>query len=79
VGLQAELLHLGRDYPLGLQYYRARLHQAFASNAGLKDEDDIKKAIERARYVKKGLLSYQWGQPGASTLWLAGYCSWLAG
>lgn len=38
---------------MGYQYFQTRLHNAFASQAGLQDEDKIKKAIERAEYVKK--------------------------
>ena len=48
-----ELLNLGKEYPLGYQYFQTRLHNAFASQAGLQDEEKIKKAIERAEYVKK--------------------------
>ena len=48
-----ELLNLGKEYPLGYQYYQTRLHNAFASQAGLQDEEEIKKAIERAEYVKR--------------------------
>ena len=49
----SELLNLGREYPLGYEYFQTRLHKAFASQAGLQDEEEIKKGIERAEYVKK--------------------------
>jgi hypothetical protein len=49
-----ELLNLGKAYPLGFDYFRLRLHKAFASNASLIDEKDIRKGIERAEFVKKG-------------------------
>jgi hypothetical protein len=52
----SELLSLGRAYPLGYDYFRPRLHKAFASNASLTDEDEIKRGIERAQFVKKGML-----------------------
>ena len=52
--LSSELLHLGRDYPLGFPYFQTRLHKAFASKAGLSDDDEIRTAIARAEYVKKG-------------------------
>ena len=48
-----ELLSLGRGYPLGYSYFQTRLHKAFSSQAHLENEDDIKKGIERAEYVKK--------------------------
>ncbi|EZF67137.1 hypothetical protein H112_01117 [Trichophyton rubrum D6] len=51
---KAELLFLGRDYPLGYAYFRGRLHRAFASQAHITDEAEIKKGIERAEFVKKG-------------------------
>ncbi|KAK2006026.1 hypothetical protein LZ32DRAFT_611596 [Colletotrichum eremochloae] len=53
IGIYKELLYLGREYPLGYDYFRPRLHKAFSANAGLRDEDAIKKGIERAEFVKK--------------------------
>ena len=50
----AELLNLGKDYPLGFDFFRSRLHKAFSSQAGLQDEDKIREGIRRAEYVKKG-------------------------
>jgi hypothetical protein len=47
---------MGREYPLGYDYYRTRLHKAFASQKHLHDEEQIKKGIERAEFVKKGQL-----------------------
>jgi hypothetical protein len=49
-----ELLNLGKAYPLGFDYFRPRLHRAFASNASLTEEKDIRRGIERAEFVKKG-------------------------
>lgn len=54
----SELLYLGREYPLGYDYFKPRLHKAFASKAGLTDEAEIKKGLEQAEYVKKGKLRY---------------------
>ncbi|KAF2087169.1 hypothetical protein K490DRAFT_42903 [Saccharata proteae CBS 121410] len=54
VRIYKELLYLGREYPLGYDYFQPRLHKAFASQAGLTDETEIRKGIERAEYVKKG-------------------------
>ncbi|TKA74671.1 hypothetical protein B0A49_05665, partial [Cryomyces minteri] len=51
---QTELLYLGREYPLGYDYFQPRLRKAFASQAGITDDEQIKKGIERAEYVKKG-------------------------
>ncbi|KAI9890856.1 MAG: hypothetical protein M1814_003495 [Vezdaea aestivalis] len=48
-----ELLYLGRDYPLGYEYFRPRLREAFGKNKALVRDEEIEKAIERAEYVKK--------------------------
>ena len=54
-----ELLYLGREYPLGFEnYFRPRLHKAFKAKSGLQDEDEIKKSIAQAEYVKKGLYIF---------------------
>jgi hypothetical protein len=45
---------MGREYPQGYDYFRTRLHKAFASQQYLTDEAKIKQGIERAEYVKKG-------------------------
>jgi hypothetical protein len=37
-----ELLYLGREYPLGYDYFRPRLHKAFMSKAGETDENKIR-------------------------------------
>jgi len=44
---------MGKSYPLGYSYFRPRLHEAFASQAHLTDEEQIRQAIKRAEYVKK--------------------------
>ncbi|KAK7426443.1 hypothetical protein QQZ08_007038 [Neonectria magnoliae] len=48
-----ELLYLGREYPLGYGYFRPRLHKAFMSKAGERDDDAIRQGIAQAEYVKK--------------------------
>ncbi|KAG2418215.1 hypothetical protein HFD88_001316 [Aspergillus terreus] len=50
-----ELLNLGRNYPQGYEYFRNRLHKAFASQAHLNDDEQIRKGIARAEFVKKGM------------------------
>lgn len=49
-----ELLYLGRDYPQGFNYFRPRLHRAFMAKATLTDEEEIKKGIAQADFVRKG-------------------------
>jgi hypothetical protein len=52
--IKQDLLFMGREYPQGYDYFRTRLHKAFASQRHLEDEEQIKKGIERAEFVKKG-------------------------
>ncbi|EEH20817.2 hypothetical protein PABG_03048 [Paracoccidioides brasiliensis Pb03] len=52
--VRIELLFLGREYPLGYQFFRERLHRAFASQSHITDEEKIIDGIQRAEYVKKG-------------------------
>jgi hypothetical protein len=49
-----ELLYLGREYPLGYDYFRTRLHRAFAAKKNLTDNKEIEEGIKRAEFVKKG-------------------------
>lgn len=55
IKIYKELLYLGREYPLGEDYFRVRLHKAFASQTAVKDEEQIRKGIARAEFVKKGM------------------------
>ncbi|PSN62701.1 hypothetical protein BS50DRAFT_502063 [Corynespora cassiicola Philippines] len=57
IRIYKDLLFLGREYPQGYDYYRTRLHRAFASQRHLEDEEQIKKGIQRAEFVKKGRRS----------------------
>ncbi|KAJ5884163.1 hypothetical protein N7504_009035 [Penicillium tannophilum] len=53
INVYKELLWLGREYPLGYKYFRDRLHRAFAGQAHLQDEEQIRKGVARAEFVKK--------------------------
>ncbi|OBT99793.1 hypothetical protein VE01_01976 [Pseudogymnoascus verrucosus] len=53
IAVYKELLNLGKDYPLGYSYFRPKLHKAFSSQAGLTDEAEIRKALDRAYFVQK--------------------------
>ncbi|KAK3720581.1 hypothetical protein LTR37_003630 [Vermiconidia calcicola] len=51
---EVKRVYKGREYPLGFEnYFRPRLHKAFKAKSGLQDEDEIKKSIAQAEYVKK--------------------------
>ncbi|KFH40374.1 LYR motif-containing protein-like protein [Hapsidospora chrysogenum ATCC 11550] len=47
-------IYKGREYPLGYDYFRPRLHKAFMSKAAERDEEQIRRGISQAEYVKKG-------------------------
>ena len=56
---ETELLYLGKEYPLGFDYFRPRLHRAFMANAQLEDEEKIRQGIARAEFVRKGTAVVQ--------------------
>lgn len=47
VQLYKSLLHLGKDYPQGFDYFRVRCHAAFIKNKDVSPE-------EAAEWIKKG-------------------------
>ncbi|KAF2786471.1 LYR motif-containing protein 5A [Melanomma pulvis-pyrius CBS 109.77] len=53
IRIYKELLFMGREYPHGYDYFRTRLHKAFASQQHVTDEEQIRRGIERAEFVKK--------------------------
>ncbi|KAI1849505.1 hypothetical protein JX265_012756 [Neoarthrinium moseri] len=55
IAIYKELLHLGKEYPLGFDYFRPRLHKAFMANAQVRDDEEIRKGIARADFVRKGI------------------------
>uniref|UniRef100_A0A8D0HNJ4 Electron transfer flavoprotein regulatory factor 1 n=1 Tax=Sphenodon punctatus TaxID=8508 RepID=A0A8D0HNJ4_SPHPU len=55
VNLYKNLLHLGREYPKGAEYFRAHLKAAFLKNKDVKDPEKIKQLIARGEFVIKEL------------------------
>ncbi|KAK4240177.1 hypothetical protein C8A03DRAFT_31746 [Achaetomium macrosporum] len=53
IAIYKHLLFLGREYPLGYNYFRSRLHRAFMAKAHLTDEEEIRQGIARAEFVRK--------------------------
>jgi len=53
IKLYKTLLHLGKDYPAGSEYFRNKLKTAFSRNAHLQDSGEIDKAIARGEFVVK--------------------------
>ncbi|KAL4781437.1 LYR motif-containing protein 5A [Aspergillus varians] len=53
INIYKELLYIGREYPLGYEYFRTRLHRAFSNQVHLQNEEAIRKGIARAEFVKK--------------------------
>ena len=56
VDLYKRFLLVGRDYPLGLPYVRAKAKAAILQNAGLRSEDDIMRAVAKGRWWVKELV-----------------------
>lgn len=50
-----QLLHLGREYPKGADYFRGRLRAAFAKNKSVQNPEQIKELIARGEYVTREL------------------------
>lgn len=54
----AALLYLGRNYPLGYPYFRSKLRAAFLAQRGLIGEEDVRLALGRAEFVRKGMSCF---------------------
>jgi hypothetical protein len=50
-----QLLHLGREYPAGHDYFRTRLKRAFIKNRQVSDPEKIDVLIAHGNYVVKEL------------------------
>lgn len=50
-----QLLHLGKDYPSGFDFFRPRLHKAFMKNKDVSDPEIIEKMIGHGEFVVKEL------------------------
>lgn len=55
VAIYRELLNLSKDWPGpgGEKYFRQRLHAAFSARQHLRDEETIRRAVERAEFVRR--------------------------
>ncbi|KAG7153284.1 Electron transfer flavoprotein regulatory factor 1-like [Homarus americanus] len=53
VQLYKNLLYLGREYPLGYDYFREKLKNAFIKNKDVTDPEQIKMMIGRGEFVIK--------------------------
>ena len=53
IRIYKELLFLGREYPAGADFFKNGLRKAFRAKKDLQGEDEIRKAIQNAEYVKK--------------------------
>jgi len=50
-----QMLHMGKDYPKGYDYFRTRLKAAFLKNKSVEDPEMIRVLVARGRYVMKEL------------------------
>lgn len=55
IQLYKNLLHLGKDYPRGYDYFRSRLKAAFLKNKDMTDPVQIEMCIARGQYIIKEL------------------------
>ncbi|BES96547.1 unnamed protein product [Nesidiocoris tenuis] len=53
IELYKSLLHLGKDYPQGFDYFRTRLKNAFMKNKDVTDPEQVQKMIAHGEFVKK--------------------------
>ncbi|CAG2171927.1 unnamed protein product [Oppiella nova] len=53
LNLYKTLLYMGREYPLGYQYFRDRCHKAFAKNRNESNGETIEAMIKRGEFVVK--------------------------
>lgn len=56
-GFSLQLLYLGKDYPKGFDYFRAKLKAAFMKNRNVKNPQEIEILLARGEYVVKELES----------------------
>jgi len=54
--LYRRFLFVGRDYPRGLDFVRARAKAAFFANARLEDDEAVLRAVAKGRWWVKELV-----------------------
>ncbi|KAF4526754.1 hypothetical protein B566_EDAN015101 [Ephemera danica] len=52
---RAKLLHLGKNYPQGYDFFRTRLKRAFLKNKDVTDPEKLEVLIAQGNYVIKEL------------------------
>ncbi|KAM4820352.1 electron transfer flavoprotein regulatory factor 1 [Thomomys bottae] len=55
LNLYKNLLHLGRDYPRGADYFRRQLRKAFLQNKDVTEPEEIRALVQRGEFVMKEL------------------------
>ncbi|KAK8725242.1 hypothetical protein OTU49_010769 [Cherax quadricarinatus] len=53
IQLYKNLLYLGREYPMGYEYFREKLKRSFLKNKDATDPEQIKMMIGRGEFVIK--------------------------
>ncbi|XP_047487595.1 electron transfer flavoprotein regulatory factor 1-like [Penaeus chinensis] len=53
IQLYKNLLYLGREYPMGYEYFREKLKRAFMKNREVTDPEQIKVLLGRGEFVIK--------------------------
>jgi len=55
IQLYKNLLHLGREYPQGYDYFRSKCHNAFTKNKNIKGEEQVEEWLAKGDYIIKEL------------------------
>ncbi|KAK6176329.1 hypothetical protein SNE40_014633 [Patella caerulea] len=53
IQLYKTLLHLGKDYPKGYDYFRTKLKAAFVKHKDVTDQKELEMLLARGNYVVK--------------------------
>ncbi|XP_050436927.1 LYR motif-containing protein 5B [Adelges cooleyi] len=53
INLYKTLLHMGRDYPQGYDFFKERLKKAFQHNKDVVDPNQIRTLVKRGEFVVK--------------------------
>ncbi|XP_014254106.1 electron transfer flavoprotein regulatory factor 1 [Cimex lectularius] len=53
IDLYKTLLHLGKDWPQGSDFFKSRLKKAFMKNRDVSDPEKVEALIKHGEFVKK--------------------------
>nr|XP_045625558.1 electron transfer flavoprotein regulatory factor 1-like [Procambarus clarkii] len=74
IQLYKNMLYLGREYPLGYDYFREKLKKAFLKNKDVTDPEQLKIMIGRGEFVIKEIEALYMLRFGGCMESLLGLC-----